>query len=325
MKIFFYYMRPFDELAMAEQISRELDIPFGWAAEYPTLENAELAAGYDIVSAPPCDMNGKLVERFHELGVRCIACHSIGFDHVDLETARRLGMRVTNVTYPPEGVADYAIMLMLMCLRRMPYILKCTEVQDYALKGKIGRELSGCTVGVIGTGNIGATVIRHLSGFGCRVLAYDIRPRDDLPAAYVSLKELLAQADVITLHAPVNDANAHMIGREAIAGMKRGAVIVNTARGRLIDTEALIEGLVSGQIGAAALDVLEQEGGLYYKDRRYDVIADRQMAMLRAMPNVIVSPHTAFYTETDVYHMVLGNFQTAVCLRDGTEDPHVIL
>lgn len=126
MKIFFYCMRTFDELPMARELSHDTGIEFGWCAEYPTLENARLAAGYEVVSAPPCTVPAALLEALYSVGVRWYATHSIGFDHIDLEAAKRLGMHVSNVSYPPEGVANYAIMLMMMCLRRMPYISKCT-------------------------------------------------------------------------------------------------------------------------------------------------------------------------------------------------------
>ena len=325
MKIFFYFMRTYDELPMAEELSREMGIGFGWSAEYPSLDNAELARGYEVVSAPPCSVPAGLLQRFHELGVKCYATHSIGYDHVDLQAAKALGMPVSNVSYPPQGVANYAIMLMLMCLRRMPFIMKCTELQNYTLVNKIGRDLSSCTVGVIGTGSIGGTVLKHLSGFGCRLLCYDLFPREGLPGSYVPLEELYRECDIITLHAPATAQNHHMIDREALAMMKPGVCIVNTARGGLIDTGALIDGLKSGQVGSCALDVLEQESGLYYANRAWDVIDNDEMAILRSFPNVLLSPHTAFYTQTNVRHMLACNFQTAACLRDGTGDPHRVI
>ena len=325
MKIFFYCMRTFDELPLAEQLSRETGIELGWTSEYPSMKNIGLAQGCDVVSTTPCPVSGEMLEAFQRMGVRGYVTHSIGFDHVDLETARRIGMPVSNVAYPPEGVANYAIMLMLMCLRRMSYILKCTELQDYTLRSKIGVDISSCTVGVIGTGHIGSTVLRHLSGFGCRLLHYDIRQRDDLPGEAVSLEKLFRQSDIITLHAPATAENHHMINADTIGLMKPDVCIVNTARGGLIDTAALIEGLRSGRIGSCALDVLEQETGLYYANRAYDVIDLPDMAQLRSFPNVILSPHTAFYTQTNVYHMLACNFHSAVCLRDGLEDPQRIV
>ena len=286
-KVFFYTLRPYDELSIAQRLAPQLDIEFGYTQEYPTLENAELAKGYDAVSVTPCDMSAPMVKRFHELGVKSICCRSIGYDHVDRETARALGMKVANVDYPPNGVANFAIMLMLMSLRKAGHILKRGEAQDYSLQGKIGRDISTCTVGVIGTGRIGRTVLQHLSGFGCRLLAYDLYPNAEVKkiAEYVPLETLLAESDVITLH-----TNA----------MKPGVTIINTARGKLIYSDALIAGLESGKIGAAGLDVLENENGLYYYNRMGDVIPNPELAVLRSMPNVILTDHTAFYTHEDV-------------------------
>lgn len=326
MKIFFYALREFDELDYCREFSQKYGIEFGYCTEYPNMENAALAAGYDAVSATPCDMGERMLKRFSQLGVKYITCRSIGYDHVDLNAARNLGMRVSNVTYPPNGVANYAIMLMLMCLRKMPHILKRSEVQDYSLKSKLGRDISGCTVGVIGTGKIGETVIRHLHGFGCKIVAYDVYKKDNLKglAGYVCLDELFARSDVITLHANATEENYHIICDSSIQKMKDGVCIVNTARGKLIDSSALIKGLENGKIGSAALDVLEDENGLYYYNRAGEVIANRDMAVLRSFPNVIIAPHTAFYTEDDVSDMVEDCFESLYCFENNMETFHEI-
>ena len=324
MKIFFYTLRPYDELPFAQKLSAETGIAFDGCEEYPNLENAALAAGCDAVSMTPCDMSAPMVERFHQLGVKYICCRSIGYDHVDRAKAKELGMKVSNVDYPPRGVADFAIMLMMMSLRRVGHILKRGELQDYSLKGKIGRDLSGCTVGVIGTGRIGRTVIEHLSGFGCKLLAYDLYPSQEAAkyAQYVDLDTLFAQSDVITLHTNATEANYHLINQEALAKMKDGVVLVNTARGTLIDSDALIAALESGHVGAAALDVLENENGLYYYNRSGDPIANPEMALLRSFPNVLLTSHTAFYTEENVESMVRGVFESAAAFADGTPTRH---
>ena len=323
-KVFFYTLRPYDELGLAQRLAPKMGIEFGYTQEYPTLENAALAAGYDAVSVTPCDMSAPMVRRFHELGVKVICCRSIGYDHVDRETARELGMKVSNVDYPPNGVANFAIMLMLMSLRKAGHILKRGEAQDYSLKGKIGRDISTCTVGVIGTGRIGRTVLQHLSGFGCRLLAYDLYQNDEVKqiAEYVPLETLLAECDVITLHTNATEENHHLIDAKAIAAMKPGAVIINTARGKLIDSDALIAGLESGKLGGAALDVLENENGLYYYNRMGDVIPNPELAALRSMPNVILTYHTAFYTEEDVESMVQGVLENAQALVNGQPTRH---
>ncbi len=324
MKIFFYTLRPYDELACAQKLSAETGIAFDGCEDYPTPENVSLAAGCDAVSVTPCDMGTEMVERFHALGIKYICCRSIGYDHVDREKARELGMRVSNVDYPPRGVANFAIMLLMMSLRRVGHILKRGEVQDYGLQGKIGRDLSACTVGVIGTGHIGRTVLQHLSGFGCKLLAYDLYPSAEAAryAEYVDLDTLFAQCDVITLHTNATSANHHLIDAAALAKMKDGVVIVNTARGSLIDSQALIAAIESGHVGAAALDVLENENGLYYYNRSGDPIANTELALLRSFPNVLLTCHTAFYTDEDVESMVRGVFESAAAFDKGEPTRH---
>ena len=274
MKLFAFALRPFDELGYLEALSRELGFTFAWTEDYPTLDNAELAAGADALSIITNPMTPVLLERYHQMGIRAIATRSIGYDHIDLAAARRLGIRVAHAAYPPEGVADYTIMLMLMGLRRAKLVLKQAEAQDFSLEGKLGRTLASCTVGVVGTGAIGACVIRQLAGFGCRILACDPYPKDALrdQATYVNLETLLAESDVVTLHAPGLPENHHMIGTGELALMKPGALLVNAARGSLVDTEALVAALESGRLGGAALDTIENEAGLYYLDRRLDVL-----------------------------------------------------
>ena len=321
MKIFIYAMREFDELDVAEKLKKEYGIDFEWSAQYPTLENAHLAQGCDAVSTTPCEMGAELLDRFHSLGVKYITTRSIGYDHFDLPRAGELGMRVSNTKYDPDGVSNYTVMLILMCLRNMLYILKCAEVQDYTLRKKIGRDLASCTVGVIGTGQIGANVVRNLSGFGCKILAYDIYEKENLPCEYVTLEELYEKSDIITIHTPATPESYHMINAQTISHMKKGAMLVNCARGSMIETDALIVGLESGQLGGAALDVLEKEDGLYYYNRMGDVIENRTMAILRSFPNVILSPHTAFYTDKDVENMMRYNFDSLYRFENGLENP----
>ena len=320
-KVFFYTLRPYDEQGIVEELAKQYGIEYGYTEVYPTMENAQLAAGCDAVSVTPCDMSAPMLQRFHDLGVKAICCRSIGYDHIDLEKARELGMKISN---PPEGVANFAIMLMLMSLRKAGHILKRGEVQDYSLKGKLGRDISHCTVGVIGTGRIGQTVLKHLSGFGCRLLAYDLYQSEEVKkiAEYVPLDTLFAESDVITLHTNATEENHHLLNAEAFAKMKPGVTIVNTARGKLIDSDALLKALESGQVGAASLDVLENENGLYYYDRMGDVIPNTELAALRAMPNVLLTDHTAFYTYEAVKSMVLSVLESASAFAEGLPTRH---
>ncbi len=327
MKIFAYAMREFDEKEFFEKFSKEFGCEYGYSTAYPSPENVELARGYDAISATPCDLGTDMLDRFYAMGVRYIATRSIGVDHIDLKHAKELGMGVCHVSYAPETVADYAIMLMLMCCRNIYHILERSKVQDYTLQGKMGRDICDCTVGVIGTGQIGRTVIKHLSAFGCRILAYDLYPNEACAqmAEYVPLEELYAQSDIITLHTPATAENYHMLNEKAFGMMKDHVIVINTARGTLIDTDALISAIESKKVGHAALDVLEQENGLYYANRMGDPINNHTMAILRSFPNVILSPHTAFYTENVVRDMAYKCITGVLDMMNHAENPLIVV
>ncbi len=227
MKLFAYAVREFDEKPLFDKWCAKLGVEFAYSTEYPTPENIELARGYDAISTTPYALGPEAIRRFHELGVKYLGARAIGFDHFDLPTAKELGMPVTHVFYPPSGVANYAIMFMLMCCRKMRQILDRNVVQDYTLEGKMGKELSNSTVAVLGTGKIGGTVIRHLSGFGCRLLAYDLYQNPEVAqmAEYADLETIWREADIITLHMPANPEDHHIINhrghREPEGGGRR--------------------------------------------------------------------------------------------------------
>ena len=290
------------------------------------MDNLELAKGYDVVNVITTVFDQPMLKKFHDMGVKCIATRTIGYDHIDVDYAKSLGMGVIHISYSPNSVADYAIMMMLMGLRRMPHIMERANIQDYTLKGKIGRELPDCTVGIIGTGRIGRTVIRHLSGFGCKMLAYDLYENEEVKqyAEYTDLDTLLKNSDVITLHAPATDDNYHMIDASAIEKMKQDVVIINCARGALIDTDALIDGIESGKVGFAGLDVVEHESGLYYFNRMGEPLHNPKLAILRSYSNVLVSPHTAFYTEEAVANMAENSIIGAMKYMNGEDTPYLV-
>lgn len=291
--------------------------------EYPSMSNLQLAQGYDAVSIITNVITKEMYEGWHAMGVRYIATRSAGFDHLDTALMKQLGMRGVHATYSPNAVANYTIMLMLMACRKVNYILDKARLQDFTLTGNIGKELSLCTVGVIGTGQIGETVVRHLSGFGCRILVYDVQQKEALKpyATYVDMDTLLHESDVITLHVPGMASNRHMIDRDAFAKMKDDVIFINTARGVLVDSYALIEALESGKVGFAALDTYEEERGLYYKNLEQQPLANRVRGMLMAFPNVILSPHMAFYTEQSVYDMVGTSTRGLLAFEAGGENP----
>ncbi|MEE3480483.1 MAG: D-isomer specific 2-hydroxyacid dehydrogenase family protein [Lachnospiraceae bacterium] len=326
MKLFFYQFRDYEELEFCEKYSKEYGIEYGTTPLSPSPETAELCRGYEAVSMNPSDMSAPVIEKMHEAGVKYICGRSIGYDHIDLAAAERCGMRVSNASYPPEAVANYAIMLMLMCLRKMNIIMERAAVQDFTLPGKMGRDISFSTVGVIGTGKIGTTVLRHLSGFGCRLLCSDPYENEEAKkyAEYVDYDTLYRECDVITLHTNATEENYHILNADAFAKMKDGVVIINTARGSLIDTDALIDALESGKTGAAGLDVIEHEMGLYYNNKVTDVIANKDFALLRTFPNVVITPHTAFYTRASIENMVKSAFDSALAFEKGEPTFHEV-
>jgi D-specific alpha-keto acid dehydrogenase len=229
------------------------------------------------------------------VGVAYISTRSIGYNHIDTEYAESIGITVENVAYSPDSVADYTLMLMLMVIRHAKSLVRRTDAHDYRLNDVRGKELRDLTVGVVGTGRIGTAVVDRLRGFGCRILAHDSSPK--IAADYVPLDELLWLSDIVTLHAPLTGDTHHLLDGRRIEQMKQGAFIVNTGRGALVDTEALVAALESGRLGGAALDVLEGEEGIFYADRRNKPIENKTFVRLQELPNVLISPHTAYYTD----------------------------
>jgi D-specific alpha-keto acid dehydrogenase len=253
-----------------------------------------------------------------EAGVTYISTRSVGYNHIDVEYAEAVGISVETVAYSPDSVADYTLMLMLMAVRHAKSVVKRADLHDYRLNDVRGKELRDLTIGVIGTGRIGAAVMDRLRGFGGRILAYDTRPKTS--AAYVSLGELLQQSDIVTLHTPLTADTHHLLDRRRIERMKHSAVIVNTGRGALLDTEALVSALESDRLGGAALDVLEGEEGIFYADCSDKPIESRLLLRLHKLPNVLISPHTAYYTDhalSDTVEHSLTN-----CLNFAGRDQH---
>lgn len=326
MKICFYALRDFDELPMVEQCSKKYGIDFVWTSEYPNENNISLADGCDGVSFTPCLVTEEWLEKWRAMGVIAICNRSIGFDHVPLKKAKELGIHVCNSTYPTDCVADFAIMLILMCNRKMNQTMIRAQAQDFTLKHKMGRDLSSMTVGVIGTGNIGRVLIKHIKGFGCKLLCYDMYKNAEAAelAEYVDLDTIYKECDVITLHLPSNPQTFHMLNAEAFAKMKDGVTIINTARGNLIDSTALIDAINNGKVGAAGLDLLENENGLYYYNRCGETINNNELNMLRSFPNVIVSPHVAFYVESTVENMIRKAFDSTKASVEGLANPNEV-
>jgi D-specific alpha-keto acid dehydrogenase len=278
----------------------ELSARFGVVPTITTETVSEASA----VSAPrnrcisvghKSEISGRELRALKQCGAEYVSTRSIGVDHIDLDAAEKLGIAVEHVVYAPDGVADYTLMLMLLMIRNAKEIVSSAARADFRMASVRGKDLRDMTVGVVGVGNIGEAVIARLRGFGCRVLACNNRPKT-ATAQFVSLQELLAESDIVTLHVPLNSETRHLIGRRQLDSMKRGAFLVNTGRGALVDTKALIAALDRGSLGGAALDVLEGEEGLFYFDCTTRPIDNQFLLRLQEMPNAIVTPHTAYYT-----------------------------
>lgn len=271
-------------------------------------ETLAQTAGYDAVTVLGMSrIDSVILDGLRANGVKYLSTRTIGFNHIDVEYAKKIGFPVFNAGYDPHGVADYTIMLILMSMRNYKQALFRANTNDYSLKGLIGREMRDMTVGVIGTGRIGAQVVRNLTGFGCEIIAYDRYQNESLSGLcrYVqTLDELYEKSDIITLHTPLLESTYHMINRESIERMKEGVILINCARGPLISLEDLIDGIESKKIGAVGLDVVEDEEGIYHKDLRSDIIKNRNMAYVRQFPNVTMTQHMAFYTDRAVESMV---------------------
>ncbi|MEV7192230.1 D-isomer specific 2-hydroxyacid dehydrogenase family protein [Streptomyces sp. NPDC093510] len=262
--------------------------------------NTELAVGSRCISVGhKTPITRATLRALGRADVGYISTRSIGYNHIDVEYADSIGISVGNVSYSPDSVADYTLMLMLMAVRDAKAIIRRTDMHDYRLSDARGRELRDLTVGVIGTGRIGAAVMDRLRGFGCRILAHDNRPVERSGAAVelIPLDELLRRSDLVTLHVPLTAQTHHLLNRQRLAQLKNGALIVNTARGALIDTEALVQQLESGRLGGAALDVIEGEEGIFYADRRDKPMENKGLLRLQELPNALISPHTAYYTD----------------------------
>ena len=288
-----------------------------------SLDTAALAHGYEVV----CpfindDLSAPVLEQLADGGTQLIALRSAGFNHVDLPAAKRLGLSVVRVpAYSPHAVAEHAVALILALNRRLHRAYNRTREGDFTLHGLTGFDLVGKTVGVVGTGQIGATFGKIMAGFGCKLLCFDPYPNAQLlalGAQYVSLPELLAGSHLISLHCPLTADNKHLINSQSLATLKHGAMLINTGRGALVNTPALIEALKSGQLGYLGLDVYEEEAQLFFEDRSDLPLQDDVLARLLTFPNVIITAHQAFLTREALSAIASTTLDNIVAWRNGT-------
>ena len=321
MKLAFFDAKPYDKPGFdAHAAGTGLEIKY-----FETKLNedtASLARGFDGVCVFVNDtVNAKVVETLYKEGVRVVALRCAGFNNVD--TRACFGkLHVFRVpAYSPYAVAEHAMALLLTVNRHTNKAYIRTRDFNFSLSGLTGFDLHGKTVGVVGTGKIGRIFADICKGFGMRVLAYDKFPNPSAGLDYVKLTELLEQSDVISLHCPLTDETRHMINAAAIEKMKPGTVLVNTSRGGLVDTEALIEGLKSRKVGAACLDVYEEEGDLFYEDCSEEIVADDTLVRLISMPNVIVTSHQAFLTKEALNNIAATTVDNLMKFERGEPSP----
>lgn len=261
-------------------------------------DTAALAAGYDAVCIFVNDIaNAAVIDKLYGLGIKTILLRCAGFNNVDLEACKGRIAVYRVPAYSPYAVAEHAMALLLTSIRRTHKAYIRTRDFNFSLSGFVGFDLHGKTVGIVGTGKIGRVFADICQGFGMKVIAYDKFPVEHPGITYVTMDELFAQSDIISLHCPLTEETHHTIREENIAKMKKGVVILNTSRGALINTSDLIHGLRSKHVGAACLDVYEEEGDLFYEDYSGHIVQDDKLVRLISMPNVIVSSHQAFLTE----------------------------
>ncbi|WP_139125797.1 D-isomer specific 2-hydroxyacid dehydrogenase family protein [Arcticibacter eurypsychrophilus] len=325
-KIMVYELRD-DERKVFEDLAQDLNVVYTFSHKMLNMDTLPLAQGCQgICILGIGKISGDILRQMKEMNIHYLATRSVGFNNIDIEVARKLNIRVSNADYGPDGVADYTLMLILMSLRKYKQAMFRGNVNDYSLKGLQGKEMKDMTVGIIGTGRIGARVIDFLSGFGCRVLAYDPYPQDKVKekAIYTDLETLYEESDIISLHVPLMEQTVKMINRNSLSKMKNGVILVNCSRGEMMNMPDVIEGIEKEKIGALALDVFENEDGIYHFDRRTDIIINRDMAYIRQFPNVIMTQHMAFYTENAVKSMVSCGVKNLVSfIKEGRADNEI--
>ena len=297
MKIAFFDAKPYDQPSFLNA-GKTHGIEFKFFETRLTEDTADLAKGFDGVCVfVNDDVNARVIDKLYENGIRMIALRCAGYNNVDVVHAYGKIHVFRVPAYSPYAVAEHAMALLLTSIRRIHKAYIRTRDFNFSLNGLTGFELHGKTVGVVGTGRIGRAFIDICRGFGMKVLAYDKFPAKDSGIEYVSLDELLTQSDILSLHCPLTEETHHLVNRESIRKMKKGVVLINTSRGALVDAEALLDGIKARKIGAACLDVYEEESDLFFHDFSGHIVADDVLARLISMPNVIVTSHQAFLTE----------------------------
>jgi D-lactate dehydrogenase len=326
MKIAVYSAQPYDRRFLAEACPPGAEMLY--FSDPLTLDTVALAQGCGAVCVFVNDvLDAPVLEALHALGVRAVLLRCAGFNNVDLRAGARLGLFMARVpAYAPEAVAEHALALVMTLNRHTHRAYARVREGNFALDGLLGMTLNGKTVGIVGAGQIGIAAARIFSGIGCKVLAADPSPSPHLDglATRVGLDELLAASDIVSLHCPLMDATRHMINAASLARMKPGAMLVNTSRGGLIDTAAVIDALKSRHLGALAIDVYEQEASLFFHDHSSDIIADDVFQRLMTFPNVLVTGHQGFFTVEAMREIAAVTYANLACHLNGTPCANIL-
>ncbi|WP_406508990.1 2-hydroxyacid dehydrogenase [Streptomyces sp. NBC_00212] len=295
-----------------------------------TEDTAPIAAGHEVVSTSVnANLNAHVLQSLAAGGTRMIAQRSTGFNNIDLDVAARLGLTIARVSYySPYSVAEFAWTLAMAVNRRIVRASNRTRDFDFRLDGLLGRDMRGRTVGVLGTGKIGEAFTRIAHGFGMNLLGWDAAQNPacvELGMKYVDKEELLANADVISLHVPLLPSTQHLIGRRELAAMKDDAILVNSSRGGLIDTDALVGELRKGRFAGVGLDVYEAEAGLFFLDKSLEAVQDDTLARLVTFPNVVVTSHQAYYTQDAVGQIIAATVDNVAAYKAGRHTENVLV
>ncbi len=316
-KIAFFDAKPYDKIWF-DQLKDQYGFKIKYYENKLNEDTATMASGSDaIVAFVNDDINAQVIDFLSEKGINIIALRSAGYNNVDFKSAFGRVHVVRVPAYSPYAVAEHAMALLLTLNRHIHRAYNRTRDYNFSLNGLTGFDLHGKTVGVIGTGKIGQVFIDICRGFGMRVIAYDLYPAKDKGIEYVSLEELFTQSDVISLHCPLTKDTHHLLDRYAFSLMHDGVYIINTSRGALVDSEALLEAIKSGKVGGAGLDVYEEESDLFFEDFSNTIIQDDVLARLVSMPNVIVTSHQAFLTQEALQNIAQTTLQN---LKDYFDD-----
>jgi D-lactate dehydrogenase len=322
-----YDTKSYDREYLSQQIGAD-ELHWSFREFRLAPETAFSASGASVVCVFVNDVvNRDVLKRLTGIGIRLVALRCAGFNNVDLESAKELGIAVTRVpSYSPHAVAEHTIALILTLNRKIHRAFNRVREFNFSLRGLEGFDLCGKTAGVLGTGKIGRLVGEILRGFQMRVLAYDPYPNSDWAARneieYVEMRALMEESDIITLHAPLTPQTDRIINHETLALMKSGVIIANTSRGRLIHTQALIKALKDGQVGGVALDVYEEEEGIFFEDLSGEILHDDDLARLLTFPNVLVTAHQAFFTHealSEIARVTVENIRRSIAGRSFVE------